>query len=532
PPSFALSPSPQAADDLEKRIVGGRALGDLVRKLGDHVLPEVVPHLRRGLADGDEATRQGVCLGLAEIFESATRRQIEEFLEVLVPAVQEAVCDPSRGVREQAARAFQTLHRMVGMRAVEEVVPALLEQLASGSFGGGSGSSSGGSGGGDEESEMDDMRLRAVFGFKEVVQLRPRELLPYLVPKLVARPITAPHAQALAAAAEVTGGFIHYHINAIVPALLAELAAGDDGTGTAAAVTARMAAVRTCAVAVVSSVQEVGVNWLCTEITGRMSNEDPRQRAWASWMLEQFLKGTVTDFESQVPMLLKELLQRLADADAAVLAAALAALRALNARVPADRLVPHLVFCRNIVASVVSDARHRRGGGGGAAAAVGGEEVFYLPGLNQPKGLEPLLPMYQQGLMYGSAEVREVAAAGLGELVELTSAKALQPLVIKITGPLIRIVGDRFPPPVKAAILHTLGVLLGKGGVALKPFVPQLQTTFVKALADGSAAVRRKGAAALRQLMALGPRVDPLLSELAAGAAAAAGVSGGGGSAA
>ena len=36
----------------------------------------------------------------------------------------------------------------------------------------------------------------------------------------------------------------------------------------------------------------------------------------------------------------------------------------------------------------------------------------------------------------------------------------------------------------KAAILNTLGLLIGKGGVALKPFVPQLQTTFLKCLAD------------------------------------------------
>ena len=51
-------------------------------------------------------------------------------------------------------------------------------------------------------------------------------------------------------------------------------------------------------------------------------------------------------------------------------------------------------------------------------------------------------------------------------------------------GPLIRILGDRFPWEMKAAILNTLGLLIGKGGVALKPFVPQLQTTFLKCLAD------------------------------------------------
>ena len=51
-------------------------------------------------------------------------------------------------------------------------------------------------------------------------------------------------------------------------------------------------------------------------------------------------------------------------------------------------------------------------------------------------------------------------------------------------GPLIRIIGDRFAWQVKAAILHTLGLLIAKAGPGLKPFVPQLQTTFLKCLAD------------------------------------------------
>ena len=51
--------------------------------------------------------------------------------------------------------------------------------------------------------------------------------------------------------------------------------------------------------------------------------------------------------------------------------------------------------------------------------------------------------------MQGSSnEVREMAAEGLGELVEVTSDEALRPFVVQITGPLIRIIGDRFPSPV------------------------------------------------------------------------------------
>lgn len=133
-------------------------------------------------------------------------------------------------------------------------------------------------------------------------------------------------------------------------------------------------------------------------------------------------------------------------------------------------------------------------------------------------GLEPLLPIYQRGILYGSPAIREVAASGLGELISLTSSKYLAgPLIVKMTGPLLRIVGDRNPPAVKIAILRTLGMVLVKGGPALRAFVPQFQTTFVKALADPSRQVRVEAIEALGLLMPLSTRVDPLLKELVTG---------------
>jgi hypothetical protein len=133
-------------------------------------------------------------------------------------------------------------------------------------------------------------------------------------------------------------------------------------------------------------------------------------------------------------------------------------------------------------------------------------------------GLEPLLPIYQRGILYGVPSIREASAAGLGEVISLTATKFLAgPLIIKMTGPLLRIVGDRNPSNVKIAILKTLGLILVKGGPALRAFVPQFQTTFVKALADPSRQVRLEAIHALGLLMPLSTRVDPLLKELVAG---------------
>lgn len=120
--------------------------------------------------------------------------------------------------------------------------------------------------------------------------------------------------------------------------------------------------------------------------------------------------------------------------------------------------------------------------------------------------------------MYGSPTIREVSAAGLGELIQLTSSKYLAgPLVVKMTGPLLRIVGDRNPANVKVAILKTLGLVLVKGGPSLRAFVPQFQTTFVKALSDPSRVVRIEAIEALSLLMPSSTRVDPLIKELVSG---------------
>lgn len=118
-----------AAESTDLRMVAGRALGEVVRKLGDRVLPAVVPHLRAGLEGGDLGMREGVCLGLAEILQASTRRQIEDYIGVLVPALQQGLCDPSEVVRSQAARAFVTLTKALGPRAIEDVLPTLVEQV-------------------------------------------------------------------------------------------------------------------------------------------------------------------------------------------------------------------------------------------------------------------------------------------------------------------------------------------------------------------------------------------------------------------
>lgn len=78
------------------------------------------------------------------------------------------------------------------------------------------------------------------------------------------------------------------------------------------------------------------------------------------------------------------------------------------------------------------------------------------------QGIAPLLPIFREGVINGPPELKESAAVGLGEVIKHTSAEALKPSVVHITGPFIRVLGDRFSHNVKVAVLDTLGLLLGK----------------------------------------------------------------------
>ena len=83
---------------------------------------------------------------------------------------------------------------------------------------------------------------------------------------------------------------------------------------------------------------------------------------------------------------MRELLYRLNDDNKEVLVSANKAMASLTSNVPAEELVKNIEFCRNLIASIVSDARRRKGG-------VGDGE-FLMPGFNMPNGESELVFRY------------------------------------------------------------------------------------------------------------------------------------------
>ncbi|GLC46160.1 hypothetical protein PLESTB_001196200 [Pleodorina starrii] len=482
-----------ADEGEDRRQAAARCLGELVRKMGERVLARIIPILREGIGADSAATRQGVCLGLKEVLDNLGRHQLQEHLAEVLPTVQSALTDTDPAVREAAGAAFGILFKGSGAgggggggSAVDGVVPSMLAGL-----------------------EHDRRYRESLEGLRVILQVRP-QIFHFVCPKLLHRPLALNAVRALGELAPAADTHLNNHLDAIMPALLAAASGSRpvvaaDGHDQGEVAAAGRAAAAAAAVAVALAVDEEGLHLLVPQLVKGLDEAATRMGACA--LISAFAAQSKHDFQEHVPQLVQSLVLLLAeDCPAEELLTTWKALEAVCGAIPKEAL-PEYVNCLKVA---IADAREkeRRKRRGGPLLLAG----LCVP----PKALAPLLPIYLQGVLQGSsAEVREAAAEGLGELVGSTSEEALKPFVVSITGPLIRIIGDRFPSPIKAAILGTLGLLIAKAGPGLKPFVPQLQTTFLKCLNDQSDVVRTRAADNLGELTRMSARLEQLVQDLA-----------------
>ena len=239
-------------------------------------------------------------------------------------------------------------------------------------------------------------------------------------------------------------------------------------------------------------------------------NESSSYQRAAITLLHIFCRDTKMDFSGYVPQLIRTSILMFTSDNTTILQEAWNTLTAVTKTLDTSDQMAHVSDVRQAVRFAVSDMRDKRSQ---LKEDVGIAEVT-LPGFCLPKGIQPILPIFRESILNGAPDLKEQAANGLAEVIALSNADALKPSVVHITGPLIRILGDRFASNVKTAVLDTLASLLYKASILLKPFFPQLQTTFVKALNDANRTVRLKAGIALSHLIVIHMRPDPLFNEL------------------
>uniref|UniRef100_A0A8C3MXS7 Uncharacterized protein n=1 Tax=Geospiza parvula TaxID=87175 RepID=A0A8C3MXS7_GEOPR len=465
PTLFGLLLKFLASTCADKRTVAARTLGDLVRKLGEKILPEIIPILEDGLRSDKSDERQGVCIGLSEIMKSTSRDAVLLFSESLVPTVRKALCDPLEEVREAAAKTFEQLHSTIGHQALEDILPFLLKQL-------------------DNEETADF----AVDGLKQVMAVKSRVVLPYLVPKLTTPPVNT---RVLAFLSSVAGDALTRHLSVILPAMMSAL---KEKLGTSE----EQLEMANCQSVILSVEDDVGQRIITEDLLEATRSPELGMRQAAAVMLNIYCSKTKADYTGHLRSLVSGLIRLFNDTNPVVLNESWDALNSITKKLDAGNQLALIEDLHRDIRIVGNEAK--------------GEHV---PGFCIPKkGVTSILVVLREGVLTGNPEQKEEAAKALGLVIKLTSAEALKPSVVSITGPLIRILGDRFSWNVKVALLETLSLLLAKVEIALKPFLPQLQTTFTKALQDSNRAVRLKAADALGKLIVIHVKVDPLFTEL------------------
>ncbi|CRK37028.1 hypothetical protein BN1708_007283 [Verticillium longisporum] len=436
------------SSNMEHKVIASNALGELIRKAGDGVLSTLLPTLEEGLQTStDSDSKQGICLALKELISSASEEALEDHEKTLISVVRTALTDSDPEVREAAAEAFDSLQQILGKKAVDQVLPYLLNLLRS-------------------ENEADNALSALLTLLTETT--RSNIILPNLIPTLITPPITAFDAKALASLSRVAGAAMNRRLPNIINSLMDNIVNCKEDD--------LRADLETSFDTVILSIDEYdGLNTVMNVLLQLTKHEDHRRRQATANHLAKFFAAGEVDYSRYNQDIIRSLLVSFDDGDIDVVKASWAALNEFTRKLKKEEMEALVFSTRQALQHV---------GVPGAS----------LKGFELPKGINAVLPIFLQGLMNGTAEQRTQAALAVSDIVGRASETALKPFVTQITGPLIRVVSER-STEVKAAILLTLNNLLEKMPIALKPFLPQLQRTFAKSLADTTSELLRARAA-------------------------------------
>ncbi|CAI2349719.1 unnamed protein product [Caenorhabditis sp. 36 PRJEB53466] len=441
----------------ERQQMGARCLGELVRKMGDKVINEILPVLDLNQKSEDIAKRVGVAIALHEIIGNMSKEVTNHYLTAIVEPVRHAICDESELVREAAAETFTVLFHVVGNEALDEIICPLLEELTP---------------------EQDHI----LAGLCDVMRQNAKAMLPYLLPKLTKPPVNV---HALCSLASVSGDSLSRQLPKVLDALLASCETNDEADPM----------IDSCEKVVIAVTDEDGVPVLVDYLIKRAASDG---NVPAAVLLNTFIAKSGVSLAEIAESVLPGLINLYASENPQIVDHIIGAAVALTQSMDQKDLMSVLPTVKKAINIVVAGAKGQP-----------------IPGFAHVKSLQPLIVMLRESILQGQVEMKALAAEALGMVVKVSEVTALKPHVVNITGPLIRVLGDRFPPNVKLPIIETLSKLLDKVDVMLRPFLPQLQTTFIKALQEPSSRpVRLAAGGALARLLRLHPKPEATMTEL------------------
>ena len=255
----------------------------------------------------------------------------------------------------------------------------------------------------------------------------------------------------------------------------------------------------------VINIQTYGAQWTVTCLDKLSGSANNGYRREACKLIGDFCSDSCADYDEQMQMIIRLIIKRAADNDTTVIEAAWNSLALLIQHQKVEKMLNYVAFMSNMIATVISTERYKPGVD---------MNTYVLPAFTLKDGLKPLFQLLQKGVMVASTERKADCASLICDLVQYAPAENVRVYALQVTGPLIRIVGDKYSSEVRVTIFRALNLLLGKSGDALRPFLPQLQTTFIRALTDSNKGVREQGSQALVHIIKLSTRIDNVINDL------------------
>jgi HEAT repeat protein len=448
--------------NADMRETAGRTLGELVERLADKIIPTVLPTLTMN-KDTSVASRQGACLGLKYLVSASQKAQLVLYQDSLTAAVGKNLLDPVESVREAAAEAFSEVFEKCGQKVMNQVLDTLLDAAAT-----------------TPAAEDSLQRIATIDPDKIVVAVVPKLLQVHPVPDWAKR--------CLAAIAGPAGFHFSRQLSTVMPVLAQDSKGSEESAKTA--------------LAIAMATPEEAMYLLVDTLVDLTRENDPSIIVFALNLIGAFTNqhehGTLDDY---VVRFIEIVMNLYLDKRETVLDAACNSMKLLLESVVSASEEKYIKAVRTAIQAVrFSQVKQ-------------GVDVGNVPGFNRPAGLAPVLVLLKQGVM-GAAEIKEQSAVTIGEVLRLCTPESITSSAVMQLAPIIRVLSEKVEPGVKKAILSTLNVLLELVPNLVKALVPQFQVVFTRSLQDADLPVREEAAVALGRLMALNPRVDPLVNEL------------------
>lgn len=460
-----------ASTEEIQRTIAAHALGDMVRRVGANALSQVLPTLNNSFISSDSDTKQGICVALTELIKSTQYDDLVGSQSLFIETIRNALTDADADVNEAASQAFDALENALGKVVIEEIMPSLMHSLEF------------------EKSES------ALVALRDIVSRKLEAIFPMVLHKIMSSPMDGFKAKVIATVAGSSGKVLYRYLSILLNMFVDAVINSEGGPGST------IDEINESFDNLLLSVNdEEGVHPLMQQLLSLSKHEDMRKREVIYSRFGNFFAHTNLDFSIYTQDIVSQFVLTLGEKSEKLVKGAFDALSAL-------------VMKRNkeSLEKFVKPARQSLG--------ISGVKGEYLPGFCLPKGPSCILPIFLHGIMYGNGEQKELSAGGIADIVDKTPPENLRPFATTITGPLIRVIGEKVSPNIKSAILYALTNLLCRIPQFLRPFIPQLQRTFVRSLSDSQDDnLRHRAVIALGKLIEHQPRVDSLVTELVAGA--------------